>query len=278
MRYKLAANLEWLYGSACFFFYLSLRIISFMVNPQTAYFSFIVPCYNEASRFSFLREAFEDFDKVWQQPYELVIVDDGSVDATLEVVNQWANSDPLEYGTIVTVPLGKNQGKGRALQEGMKLSHGDWVLTLDADMATQPQQLISWIESGIVWEDNTVYIGSRVHADSEIEAKWIRKITGGIYNLVTRIFTPIREYDTQCGFKLYPSKLGKKVFDQLRTAGWAHDIEILSRAVKEGGRIQSLPVVWVHRDGAKIDVLSDGLKMFIETLKIGRMIKKEYKE
>jgi dolichyl-phosphate beta-glucosyltransferase len=240
-------------------------------------FSFIVPCYNEANRFDLLRNAFEDFDKIWTKDFDLILVDDGSSDATFELMNSWKESGTLKHGQIDCIRLVENRGKGHALQTGVLHANGDWMLTLDADMATKPHQLLAWLQSGLSLEKDTVYIGSRVHQESKIDAKWIRKITGGIYNLVTRIFTPIREYDTQCGFKLYPAQLGQRVFSQLRTPGWAHDIEVLSRAVKEGGKIKSLPVVWVHRDGAKIDVLQDGLRMFLETVQIGRMIQKEYK-
>lgn len=260
-----------------FSFILAPRNIYPILNSATSRFSFVVPCYNEASRFSLLREAFEDFDTQWGQDYDLILVDDGSSDDTLKTMKAWSAENPLSYGQIHCLALDKNQGKGRALQTGVMHADCDWVLTLDADMATRPHQLISWMESGLELQQDWVYIGSRVHAESQIDAKWVRKITGGIYNLVTRIFTPIRELDTQCGFKLYPIELGQKVFEKLRTPGWAHDIEILSRAVKEGGQIQSLPVVWVHREGAKINVLKDGVRMFLETVKIGRMIKQEYK-
>jgi len=247
------------------------------LNSETSRISFVVPCYNEESRFSLLSEAFEDFDKQWGQQYDVILVDDGSTDHTFETMQAWAAEATLSFGHIHCLSLDENQGKGRALQTGVMQAKGDWILTLDADMATQPHQLISWLKTGLELQEDTVYIGSRVHSESKIDAKWIRRMTGGIYNLVTRMFTPIRELDTQCGFKLYPNALGRDIFSKLRTPGWAHDIEVLSRAVKEGGEVKSLPVVWVHREGAKINVLKDGLRMFLETVKIGRMIKQEYK-
>ena len=192
-------------------------------------------------------------------------------------MNNWSQKAPLKNGKILCLSLGKNCGKGRALMEGVMKAKGDWILTLDADMATRPHQLITWFDAGLKLKSKTVYIGSRVHPEAEVEAKWIRRVTGEIYNMVTRLFTPIKESDTQCGYKLYPSKLGKVVFQKLKTPGWAHDIEILSRVVKEGGNVKSLPVFWVHQEGAKINVLKDGIKMFLETMKIGKMIRKEYK-
>jgi len=260
-----------------FSFILAFKLVAHILITSTSKFCFIVPCYNEANRFDLLRTAFEDFDKNWDEDFDLILVDDGSSDKTYEMMQEWSEKRPLQHGHIECILLSTNQGKGRALQKGVLHSNADWLLTLDADMATMPHQLISWLESGLELNTDKVYIGSRVHSESVIEAKWIRKITGGLYNLVTRLFTPIREGDTQCGFKLYPAQLGKKVFSQLLTPGWAHDIEVLSRAVMEGGKIVSMPVVWVHRDGAKISVLKDGLRMFVETVQIGRMIQNEYK-
>ncbi len=247
------------------------------MRPEDIRVSFVVPCYNEESRFKLLRRSFEDFDEKASAPYELILVDDGSTDNTAAVMKAWEREGRLKRAQIRRIHLRPNRGKGNALKAGVIAAEMDWVLTLDADMATEPHQLLKWLQSGLVLEEDTVYIGSRVHDKAEVEARWIRKITGGIYNWVTRIFTPIREKDTQCGFKLYPREMGQEVFGKLKTPGWAHDIEILSRVVREGGRIESWPVHWVHREGAKISVLKDGLKMFKETIKIGRMIQREYK-
>ena len=77
--------------------------------------------------------------------------------------------------------------------------------------------------------------------------------------------------DTQCGFKLYPSALGKIIFATLQTPGWAHDVEILKRAEKKGIGIIEMPIHWEAVEGSKINLLKDSFKMFVEVCKISMM-------
>jgi dolichyl-phosphate beta-glucosyltransferase len=74
--------------------------------------------------------------------------------------------------------------------------------------------------------------------------------------------------DTQCGFKLYPRAIAQQLFANLRTKGWAHDVEILLQANKQSIPVIEMPITWNERDASKINVLRDGMKMLWEVMKM----------
>ena len=108
-----------------------------------------------------------------------------------------------------------------------------------------------------------------------IKARFHRILAGKVFNISIFLLTGLNIRDTQCGFKLYPAEIGKELFRKLEEYGWAHDIELLLRAHLNNHPIQSLPVEWVHRDGAKISVISDGLAMLKQMYFIRKRILKE---
>lgn len=215
-----------------------------------------------------LEKAVAEFDRDWQETYEILIVDDGSKDETTARAKAILGQIAPKAIRAEVIPLTINQGKGGALQKGVEQATGKYVLTLDADMAAHPLELMRWLDffKAATFPKDTILIGSRNHKDSEIEAKSYRKATGTVYNLLIRSVTPIQESDTQCGFKLYPAPFAKLLFSSLNIKGWAHDIEILYKAFYLGIPVISMPIHWQHIEGEKISVLKDGLQMAIKTI------------
>jgi len=239
--------------------------------------SLVIPCYNESERISLLYAALGAFMKEWKGFLEVIIINDGSRDNTFELLQQ--HPVYLKHKENIAVYTQENTGKGGALRNGVLRATGDFILTLDADMATAPSDLFNWF-SILNWapSTNTIYIGSREHKDSVIrKVTDERKMAGNIFNTIIRMLTPIRAHDTQCGFKLYPSALGKKYFGELKTYGWAHDVEILYNAHLHGNIIREMPVTWTAIEGSKIRVFKDGMNMLLEVLRIVRKTKKAYR-
>lgn len=237
----------------------------------------MVPCYNETNRLHLLRDALREFAGGWSGKVECVIVDDGSRDRTFEMAQEML--EPLQRpGFRVEVrQLAQNEGKGGAIRAGVLAAKGNYILTMDADIATHPLQLQEWLEElpERTFPSNTVLIGNRKHQGSRIKVKGLRKFLGGLYNTFIRTITPIREKDTQCGFKLYPAELGKRAFEDLKVKGWAHDLEVLLKVHLMGGNIQSMPVDWHHVDGEKISVFKDGIKMVFSAIRISFLVRKD---
>ena len=81
-------------------------------------------------------------------------------------------------------------------------------------------------------------------------------------------FLQIKIKDTQCGFKLYQSKIGKEIFQKVKTDGYMHDLEIVISANKMGIPIKELPVNWIHKDDGKINFYKDTIRIIFSLCKI----------
>lgn len=243
--------------------------------------SLVIPLYNEQRQMPGLQHALQEFAAAWTahshpQPYELryelILVDDGSTDQTPLLLPQLAarfQADPLMTCTVLTHP--SNAGKGAALKTGVRAASGKWILTLDADMATRPLQLLDWQQQGWIdleRDDKKIWIGSREHPDSQVSDTSSRRVIGRIFNCLIRLICQLPLRDTQCGFKLYPGTAARELFSQLVDVGWAHDIELLLRAQGLGYNIQSLPLTWTAGQESKIRVWRDAPRMFMALIAI----------
>lgn len=234
---------------------------------QISFLSIVIPCYNESDRLELMFNGIKHFIGQWQAKLEIIIVNDGSKDD----FSQLAKQHPvyLENKQVIQIIDQQNTGKGGALKNGVMQAMGDYVLTLDADMAAPPDELFTWfdlLKNGL--QENTIYIGSREHKDSLITKQNNRKVMGTIFNMIVRTFTRLRIKDTQCGFKLYPAAIARYLFKDLKTYGWAHDVELLYKASLNKWKIVEMPLVWNAVDGSKINVLRDSFNMMMETIRI----------
>ncbi len=228
--------------------------------------SLVIPCYNEADRLPLLVNGIKKFDRNWGANYQLIIVDDGSQDNTSGLLK--GQFDGLSKASDVKIiTLEQNQGKGNALKEGVAQATGDFVLTLDADMATSPLELKNWLSrlNSSSFPKDEVLIGSREDKDSKITGRG-RRVVGLMFNFVTQMMTSLTARDTQCGFKLYPIAIAREIFGGLKLKGWAHDVELLYKAQLDDVKVTSMPVTWKHVEESKISVWSDGIKMVFATI------------
>ncbi|HEX6488411.1 MAG TPA: dolichyl-phosphate beta-glucosyltransferase [Candidatus Dormibacteraeota bacterium] len=226
--------------------------------------SVVIPAYNEERRLP------ETLAQVWEylesqgRPYELVLVDDGSSDQTLSVMRSTANG----HASVKVVSLPANRGKGRAVAEGVAASTGELVLFTDADMST-PIEEVAKLEAALD-RGADVAVASRGLRESEIviPQPGMRVLMGKVFNLIVQgsLLVP-RVWDTQCGFKLFRGAAGRQLFGDLRTDGFAFDVEVLHNARRRGLRIAEVPVRWSHSAPTKVR-WSHPVQMFWDVLKI----------
>ena len=156
-----------------------------MESKQYSYdLSLIIPFYNEESRISLLFEGLENFERRYKNTYEVVLVNDGSKDQTESKLREHAHFKSLEEkGCISIINLPGNSGKGGALQKGVESSKGEFILTLDFDMATDPMTIEDWKKSkGGKYQSNEIWIGSRPHPKSQLQEKPLRKLSASVRN------------------------------------------------------------------------------------------------
>jgi dolichyl-phosphate beta-glucosyltransferase len=210
----------------------------------------VVPCFNEADR---LDEP-ELARFVGQSGHELILVDDGSTDATLPQLRRLAQT----IGSAAqVVALAQNRGKGEAVRTGLlhALDMGAEVVGyFDADLAT-PVAEVARLVGELVQSDLDGVIGSRVaHLGADIERKPLRHYFGRVFATGAAITLGTRVYDTQCGAKVFRAREPlRAALSQPFSSRWAFDVELLGRLFACGARVIECPLrEWKDVKGSKI--------------------------
>ena len=238
--------------------------------------SIIFPVFNEEYR---LDKSFDLIKKFCsnnnQFELELIFVDDGSSDKTETKIKEFIN---LHKDIDIRYLKSKeNKGKGNALKLGISSATKKWILTSDIDLSVKLEQVNFWFEKFKINEsDYKVFFGSRNLNSSEVEKKIHRYFLGIIFNILIKLLFKVDIKDSQCGFKLYDSNVAKKIFVNLETLGFAHDVEVINKIHKQNIEIKELPVKWRHMPNSKLNILTDPIKMFLEIIKIFVKSKKNY--
>ncbi len=224
--------------------------------------SIIIPAHNEADRILPHLRSITTFLRDRGQPFEILVVDDGSTDDTAAVVESLASSTPEIQ--LLRAPL--RQGKGAAVRRGMSAAIGRLQLFTDADGAT-PIQELTRLEQAMV-EGADVAIGSRSLAsrlpDYAVQTRWYRTILSYLFNTLIRERGLSGIADTQCGFKLFRQTVATDLFGVSTINGYGFDVELLYVAKQRGYRIAEIPVNWAHQPGSKFRVIRDGFAMLRE--------------
>jgi dolichyl-phosphate beta-glucosyltransferase len=236
--------------------------------------SVIIPAYNEERRLSKTLVAIDKYLRDQEYDYEILAVNDGSRDKTVEI----ANSLLSKIKNLKVTGYKKNQGKGYAVRFGMLEAKGDYRLFTDADNSTSINQIEKvWPE---LQKGFDIVIGSRDVKGAVLDPPqpWIRKILlGEGFKLYRKILIGLWEIeDTQCGFKCFSGEAAEKVFQKCLINRFAFDPEILVIAKKLGYRIREIPVYWKNDLESKVKFKSI-FKIALDLIKIkGNLIAKKY--
>jgi dolichyl-phosphate beta-glucosyltransferase len=112
-------------------------------------------------------------------------------------------------------------------------------------------------------------IGSRAKRGArEVDQPVYRRAMGKTFNLLVQALLLPGIWDTQCGFKLLRGEVARRLCAEVRTDGFAYDVELLYRARRSGYRICEIPVRWINSDTTRVSVLRDPARMFVDVLKI----------
>lgn len=221
--------------------------------------------------------------------YEILIVDDGSKDSTVDVALTFSQKHGL-HDILRICSLKKNRGKGGAVTHGLRHVRGAYALFADADGASRFSDLSKLVEGCKEVVDTmgrAVSIGSRAHlvgSEAVVKRSALRNILMHFFHLLIRFLTPAatsRIRDTQCGFKLFTRPTLPYIIPYMHTEGWIFDVEILMLAesappatteynIESGAgiRVNEIFINWKEVGGSKLSVLWDCMGMAFDLARL----------
>jgi dolichyl-phosphate beta-glucosyltransferase len=221
--------------------------------------SVVVPAYNEERRIEAALRTLGRYARAQAFPVEIIVVDDGSTDATADLA--------AGFPQVRILRISPNRGKGYAVRHGAIAAAGKFVLFTDADLSApieEADKLFAAIESS----GADAAIGSRAIRRDLIGVRQplIRDYCGRFYNLLVQLFTGLRIHDTQCGFKLFRMETARRAFELMRVAGFGFDPELLFLIARMGGKIVEVPVRWNHDPASVVRFPRDAMRMFADLI------------
>ena len=226
----------------------------------------VVPAYNESRRLPATLSVIKPYLNSLGVSWEVILVNDGSSDPTMELIRGEQGLDP---GHVRGIDLQPNGGKGRAVAAGVAASQGTLVLISDADFSTPIDE---WLKlKAAIDGGSDVAIGSRAKRGSKVEISQPahRVLMGKIFNLIVQVVVLPGFWDTQCGFKLWKGPVAREVFAEMKLDGnVAFDVEVLYRARRHGYRIAEIPVRWYDSIPSRISPLRHSAEALVDIAKI----------
>lgn len=214
-----------------------------IVGPPAV--SVVIPAYNEEWRILPTIGAVATHMSARGEPWELIVADDGSTDATLSLVRD------LRFANLRLLVADRNGGKGSAVRRGMLAAQGELVLFADADQSTPIEQFDRL--AAMVADGFDIVVGSRKADGSQVSGRTLtrRMLSGGLQTLVRGMGISVR--DTQCGFKLFTREAARTLFSAQLVDGFSFDLEVLYLARRRGYRVAEIPVEWIDAPGSTVD-------------------------
>ena len=197
--------------------------------------SIIIPVYNLEKKISASLRTFKEVLNLSLSSYELIVVDDGSCDNTLEVLQEQEKIDS-RVRVISYVP---NKGKGHAVKTGVTQSYGSILVFTDGDLDIYPNLISAYIKE---IEKSDLIIASKRHPLSNQNTLLSRKFLSWMFNFFIRLTFHIKIKDTQCGLKVGKADVLRRIFAVMLTNRYAFDVELLVIATALNLKIKEMPV------------------------------------
>ena len=189
--------------------------------------SIIIPALNEAAALPELIRRIDKVLRILNRPYEIIVIDDGSIDDTATVLHELTAQCPQLQG----IRFRRNYGKAAALSEGFARASGDFIVTLDGDLQDLPEEIPRLIDALI--HDADVVCGWK----QDRQDSWTRVVSSRLFNMGTRLLTGLALHDMNCGLKGYR----RQVVQELRLYGEMHRfIPVIAR--QRGFVVSEIPV------------------------------------
>ena len=200
--------------------------------------SILIPAFNEEKKIiTTINETINVLDEL-KRNYEIVIIDDGSIDSTYNIVKENLCSFNSKVKVKKYLP---NAGKGFAIKYGFRFVTGEYILFLDADLDLHPSLLKNFLK--LIEEHKAdIVIGSKRHIKSVVDYPLSRKILSNGYYFIIKFLFGLPIKDTQTGFKLFRYKALEKGISKIVVKKYAFDLELLVVLNKYGYKIIEAPI------------------------------------
>jgi dolichyl-phosphate beta-glucosyltransferase len=233
--------------------------------PSDAPFlSLVIPAHNEESRLpGTLEQVFAFLEK---QTYsaEVIIVENGSTDRTLDIAQGFAGHYPS-----LRVIHTDERGKGLAVKRGMLAARGAYRFFADADFSMPVDEINRFLPPAL--PDFDIVIASRETAGAVRYGEPFRRhLSGRVFNALIRLVVLPGLEDTQCGFKCFRAPVVEDIFPRQTMPGWSFDVELLYIARRKGYRVQEIGVPWYFNPETKVSLVRDSLRMAADLFTIRR--------
>lgn len=170
-------------------------------NNKNSSISIVIPLFNEEESLEPLYKSIYDVVTRNKYNYEIIFVDDGSADRSLQIIKRLAYRDK----NVKYISFRQNYGKSAALNEGFKIANGDIVITMDADLQDNPEEIPNLINK--INEGYDIVSGWK----KDRKDSFVKNQTSKIYNFVTRLVSGIKLHDMNCGLKAYRKDVVKSI-------------------------------------------------------------------
>lgn len=223
--------------------------------------SVVIPAYNEENRIEKTLLEVDSYLEKQNYEYEILVVDNGSKDKTVEVVKRLEMTTVQNAHILEQPPIVPGNNKGNAVRKGILEAKGLYCVFMDADNATpisEIEKFWPYLEQG-----TEVVIGSRYVDPTTVKIRqpFYKVLLSRMSNILIQIVLIPHIKDTQCGFKAFKTEAAKEIFRNVTIFGWAFDMELLAIALKLSYRIKEVPVSWEEHGGSHVP-----LKAYIQSL------------
>jgi dolichyl-phosphate beta-glucosyltransferase len=231
-------------------------------SEHSCLLSIVIPAYNEERRLPESLPQVVDFVRRQSYATEVLVVDDGSVDKTADIVRAFEKEAP--FVTLIQVEHG---GKGHAVRAGMLQAKGEYLFLCDSDLSMPIEEVGKFLPPAL--GDYDVAIASReAEGARRFGEPGYRHLMGRVFNLIVNVLAVRGIQDTQAGFKCFRRPAAQAIFNLQTIKGWGFDVEVLYIAQRHKMEIVEVPINWYYKDRSQVRPVLDTYNMLREVLRV----------